>query len=166
MWDVITQPRPSFTGGLILVKPPFNLGMGWVITPHIKLCVWSLPIHVLISIKPWCHKGRPEYGIYDKYSNCRAWWRHQMETFSVLLALCEGNSPVTGGFPSERSVTRSFDFLFDLHLNKQLNKQLRCWCLLETPSPSLWRHRNGSAWWYRPFWIMSALQCRCIRGHQ
>ena len=34
-----------------------------------------------------------------------AWWRHQMETFSALLALCEGNSPVTGGFPSQRSVT-------------------------------------------------------------
>ena len=23
------------------------------------------------------------------------WWRHQMETFSTLLALCAGNSPVT-----------------------------------------------------------------------
>ena len=23
-----------------------------------------------------------------------AWWRHQMETFSALLALCAGNSPV------------------------------------------------------------------------
>ena len=23
----------------------------------------------------------------------RAWWRHQMETFSTLLALCAGNSP-------------------------------------------------------------------------
>ena len=28
-----------------------------------------------------------------------AWWRHQMETFSALLALCAGNSPVTGEFP-------------------------------------------------------------------
>ena len=34
-----------------------------------------------------------------------------METFSALLALCEGNSPVTGEFPSQRPVTRSFDFL-------------------------------------------------------
>ena len=24
----------------------------------------------------------------------RTWWRHQMETFSALLALCAGNSPV------------------------------------------------------------------------
>ena len=30
---------------------------------------------------------------------CKPWWRHQMETFSALLALCEGNSPVTGEFP-------------------------------------------------------------------
>ena len=37
------------------------------------------------------------------------WWRHQMETFSVLLALCAGNSPVTGEFPTQRPVTRSFD---------------------------------------------------------
>ena len=46
-----------------------------------------------------------------------------METFSELLALCEGNSPVTGGFPSQRPETQSFDAFFDLHLNKQLSKQ-------------------------------------------
>ena len=27
-----------------------------------------------------------------------SWWRHQTELFSTLLALCEGNQPVTGGF--------------------------------------------------------------------
>ena len=41
-----------------------------------------------------------------------SWWRHQMETFCALLALCEGNPPVTGGFPSQRPVTRSFDVFF------------------------------------------------------
>ena len=30
------------------------------------------------------------------------WWRHQMETFSALLALCAVNSPVTGEYPSQR----------------------------------------------------------------
>ena len=39
-----------------------------------------------------------------------SWWRHQMETFSALLALCAGNSPITGEFPSQRPLTRSFDF--------------------------------------------------------
>ena len=36
-----------------------------------------------------------------------------------------GNSPVTGEFPSQRPVTRSFDIFFDLRLNKRLNKQSR-----------------------------------------
>ena len=36
-------------------------------------------------------------------------WRFQMETFSALLALCEGNPPVTVGLPSQRPVMRSFD---------------------------------------------------------
>ena len=31
-----------------------------------------------------------------------------METFSALLALCAGNSPVIGEFPTQRPVTRSF----------------------------------------------------------
>ena len=34
-----------------------------------------------------------------------AWWRHQMETFSALLILCVGNSPVTGEFLAQRPVT-------------------------------------------------------------
>ena len=50
------------------------------------------------------------------------WWRYQMETFSVLLALCVGNSPVTGELPSQRPVTRNFDVFFYLRLNKRLSK--------------------------------------------
>ena len=68
-------------------------------------------------------------------------WRHQMETFSALLAFCVGNSPVTGEFPTQRSVTRSFDVLFDQRLNKQLSKQSWGW-RFEMPSRSLWRQCN------------------------
>ena len=35
------------------------------------------------------------------------WWRNRMETFSALRALCGGNSPVTGEFPSQRPVPRA-----------------------------------------------------------
>ena len=70
-----------------------------------------------------------------------SWWRHQMETFSALLTLCVGNSPVTGEFPSQRPVTRSFDVFFDLRLNKRLSKQSCSWWF-ETLWRSLWRHRN------------------------
>ena len=62
-----------------------------------------------------------------------------MEIVSTLLALCEGNPPVTDGFPSQRPVTRSFDVFFDLHLNKLLSKQLRR-RRFEMPSRLLWCH--------------------------
>ena len=32
-----------------------------------------------------------------------------MERFSALLAICAGNSPIIGVFPTQRPVTRSFD---------------------------------------------------------
>ena len=67
------------------------------------------------------------------------WWRHQMETFSALLAICAGNSPVPGEFPTQRPVTRSFDVFFDQRLNKRLNKQSWGWWF-DTLSRPLWRH--------------------------
>ena len=67
-----------------------------------------------------------------------------METFSALLAICAGNSPVPGEFPTQRPVTRSFDVYFDLRPNKWLSKQSWGWWF-ETLSCSLWRHRNEGA---------------------
>ena len=64
-----------------------------------------------------------------------------METFSALLAICAGNSPVTGEFLAQRPVTRSFDVFFDLRLNERLSKQWRGWWF-ETPLCPLWRHSN------------------------
>ena len=66
-----------------------------------------------------------------------SWWRHQMETFSMLLAICAGNSPVTGELPAQRPVTRSFDVFLDLRLNERLSKQSLGWWF-ETPSRTLW----------------------------
>ena len=71
----------------------------------------------------------------------KALWRHQMETFSALLAFCAGNSPVTGEFPAQWPVTRSFDAFFNLRLNKPSSKQSWGWWF-ETPSHSLWCHCN------------------------
>ena len=71
------------------------------------------------------------------------WWRHQMETFSALLAICAGNSPVPGEFLAQRPVTRSFDVFFYLRLNKRLGKQSWGWWFETLPRP-LWRHSNVS----------------------
>ena len=62
---------------------------------------------------------------------------------SASLALCAGNSPVTGEFPAQWPVMRSFDVFFDRRLNKWLSKQSWGWWS-ETPLCSLWRHCNHS----------------------
>ena len=84
-----------------------------------------------------------------------------MGTFSVLLALCAGNSPVTGEFSSQRSVTQSFDVYFDLRQNTKLDKQSRRrW--FETPSRSLWRNYNDLNNWGLMVNIMHTEIFKCI----
>ena len=65
---------------------------------------WTL-IHILAL----------RYQATSHYWNCCwpklwPWWRHQMETFSALLAICAGNSPVPSEFPTQRPVTLSLMF--------------------------------------------------------
>ena len=65
---------------------------------------------------------------YNQYRGCWSaptWRRYQMEIFSALLALCEGNSPNTGEFPSQKPVTWIFDVFSDLRLNIRLSTQSR-----------------------------------------
>ena len=66
---------------------------------------------------------------------------------SALLTICVGNSPVTGEFPAQRPVTRSFAVFFDLRLNKRWSKQSWGWWF-ETPSHPLWRHFDEDPAWY------------------
>ena len=62
-----------------------------------------------------------------------AWWRHQMETSSALLALFEGNPPVTVDSSHKGQWAQLWCFLW--------SAQSRCrW--FETRSRSLWRHSN------------------------
>ena len=67
------------------------------------------------TTQPWWRRGMHMLCALYAWS----WWRHPIETFPALLALGGGNSPVTGEFPSQRPVTRSFDDFFDLRLNRR-----------------------------------------------
>ena len=86
--------------------------------------------------------GSSDTQTFRRSLDTRSWWRHQMETFSALLAICGVNSPVTCDFPTQRPVTPSFDVFFDLRLNKRLSKKWLCWWF-ESPSQPLWRHCNA-----------------------
>ena len=100
-------------------------------TSHYLNHSWpSPPTHIYVTSSPWGY-----------CLSLSTWWRHQMETFSALLALCAGNLPVSGEFPAQRPVTRSFDVFFDLLLIKRLSKHSRgSW--FQTLSCPLWRHCN------------------------
>ena len=78
----------------------------------------------------------------DRENDEGAWWRHQIETFSALLAICARNSPVIGEFLAQRPVTRGFDIFFDLCLNGWTNNGENGF---ETPDGPLWRHCNGKS---------------------
>ena len=112
-------------------------GMSRTYLPSVAQCwarywnsLWLLPKHALTSpvLK-------------------QPWWRHQMETFSALLALLRGihRSPVNSLHKDRRH--GALKFFFNLCLNKRLSKQSWCWWF-ETPSRSLWRDSNGNnlAW--------------------
>ena len=120
--------------------------------------------------------------IWDFTSSCirsfhhrrgKSWWSHQMETFSALLAICAGNSPVPGEFPTQRPVARSFDVFFDLRLNKRFSKQSWGWWF-ETLSHPLWRHCNVMRCCHNTSWLTASLDeiftwyqslQQCIYGH-
>ena len=69
-----------------------------------------------------------------KYAHGYAWWRHHMETLSALMAICEGNPSVTGGFPSQKtSNTVTLGLKFSVMLietngwtNGRMTDNLRC----------------------------------------
>ena len=106
---------------------------------HVKWLASSLYVYIYIYIYHSTDCSTAGWTTIQK--NRKTWRRHQMETFSMLLALCAGNSPATGEFLSQSPVTWSFDAFFDLRLNKGLRKQ--SWGgWYETPARSLWRHCN------------------------
>ena len=102
----------------------------------INLRLEQITVHFMAFNRPYllqCCPRLPSNRIHNHYICplfifCMAvilhripWWRHQIETFSALLALCAGNSLVTGEFPAQRPVTQNFDVFFDMCLNKRLS---------------------------------------------
>ena len=121
----------------------------WLLFLLMTILKWILPDHntsTKACVQVSMHTPSVFTEIAEEFD---AWWHHQMETFSALLAICAGNSPVPGEFPTQMPVTRSFDVFFDLRLNKWLSKQSWDWWF-ETLSCPLWRHCNGT-WSHPPF---------------
>ena len=110
-----------------------------ILSPLIdNLIVWNF-FHENIGTVVWVEKHWLNYWLI------LPWWRHQMETFSALLALCGiYRSPVNS--PHKGQWRGALIFFFDLRLNKRLSKQSWGWWF-ETPPCSLWRHCNDAGKW-------------------
>ena len=74
----------------------------------------------MINLSYGCHTACTAEQVCNE-----TWWCLQMETYSALLALCEGNPLVIGGFPSQRLVTWRFFSLICAGVNVWANWYLR-----------------------------------------
>ena len=122
---------------LITEPDEYVLNLIWHLPYISKKKSYAVRLHSTTQQDMYCWQSP-----FTAHQSVYSWWRHQMETFSALLALCARNSPVTVEFPTQKPVTRSFDVFFDLRQNKQLSKPSWGWWF-ETPScRPLWRHCN------------------------
>ena len=106
---VLSAPDGSHVG-------PMNLAIREGVQRSLQWCIIHVgpaPIDVMDLFVLRCTSRRLHH--------TGSWWRYQMETFSALLAICAGNSPVTGEFPAQRPVRRSFDVLVCDWLNGWVN---------------------------------------------
>ena len=94
----------------------------------------TLSMVALLSIHMMVADLSPDFTYHDDVM--------KLETFSALLALCAGNSPVTSEFAAQRPVMRKMIFSLICALIKWWSKQSWGWWF-ETPSRSLWHHCNG-----------------------
>ena len=115
------NPKISFrlwTHKLHLIPRPYGRAMSCLLWVFFQYIPQDIESALCIN------QGRISYGnlfliASGKLGRISSRWHHQMETFSAVLALCAGNSPVTGEFLAQKLVTRSFDVFFDLRLNQQ-----------------------------------------------
>ena len=136
----------------VFIIPGLDCVLGMCRRSNITINMWMKTMwsrnHYGVFITMWKVGHIRQYrktandAVFDAIIELKSLWRHQMETFSALLAICAVNSP------AQRLVTRSFDVFVALRLNKGWG-----WWF-ETPSRPLWRHSNGEShgmctmtWW-------------------
>ena len=79
-----------------------------------SLCVQQahLPSGNPGTVRPLPHDGHRHVSCHASLTHSNGtWWRHQVETFSASLALCAGNSSVTGEFPLTKASDAELMFL-------------------------------------------------------
>ena len=132
-WYDSTKTRQAFTS--INHVWFLQFAKNWIDETNILIIPWHTSTSGALLRCPAFIKAGSWISASKSESVRSPWWCHQMETFSALLAICAGNSPVTGEFPAQRPVTRSFAVFFDPRLNKRLSKQSWGWWFRDAIAP-------------------------------
>ena len=122
---------------VIMVPYLFTLTTTWLLSSGIK------PVSVFCVQHKNCSTVFGVYTDLNVVTDLVPWWRHQMEAFSALLAICAEihRSPVNSTHKCQwhRGLMIS---LISVWINGWVNNRDRGWGF-ETPSRSLWRHYNA-----------------------
>ena len=116
-------------------------------TAKLKSNLYVGPVNIFpiyFTLQPWQIWLHPMNLFGTPYHDGVIKWKHFRATGHLW-----GEFTGDREFPAQMPVTRSFDVFFDLHLNKRLSKQSWGWWF-ETPSRSLWRHRNVDSQQIKP----------------
>ena len=103
-----------------------------------EVCVWQPQASGM-----WCWRLYNRVSFLQNTINrhpITPWWLHGTETLSALLALCEGNPPVTGDSTHKGPLMGSFDVSFDVSLTKSWTNSWEAgkwlvvsWCCCNVP---------------------------------
>ena len=132
--DMVTSTKQNIRKICISVSQYFDIWCLWLNARCHYLPLSYMSVCMFVHIPSYKMTQSVASNLQNKCSIASI---HQMQTFSASLSLCAGNSPVTCEFLAQRPVTRGFDVLFNLRLNKCLSKSSWGWRLRP-----LWRHRN------------------------
>ena len=87
--------------GSALVNQSAHFLQAWVDRRH--WCHYIMPWNIEKYCEKYCDISLAIFNYIIRHTkvteNHWAWWRHQMQTFSALLAICVGNSPVMVNSP-------------------------------------------------------------------
>ena len=122
----------TFVGGIHLAQ---NTPLGPVDSPHKRPVMQKAFARDDVIIDSFMFvTSRDNFAIHDDVIK----WKNFPRYWPFVRGI---HRWVTGEFPAQRPVTRSFGVFFDLRPNKGLSKQWWGWWF-ETPSSPLWSHCN------------------------
>ena len=118
---------------------------------RLNLSTWRSPwSHTPLCLDQQCRRLLYNFDLQavfmmDIAANLHTMWRHDMETLSALLTLCEGNPSVIDGFPSQRASNASCDVFFDI-LKGTVEQTVQLVVICDAMT-LMWCHCNVVLWY-------------------